>query len=172
MNCPSNLLIPTPGRQGHASSGAPTSAPRILVVDDDHILRELHSAILYLENYEVETAEDGQEALERLGAKSFDLMITDRTMPRLDGVSLIRKLRAAGNQIPIVMVSGSLAHSELPPDVAGEVAVALPKPALVAQVLAAVAFGLRGTKAAGFRPRTGSFGPGTADAVRPAGLPN
>jgi CheY-like chemotaxis protein len=117
--------------------------PRILVVDDDHLLRELHAAILHLEGYSVETAEHGAEALRRLAAKPFDLVITDRNMPHLDGVGLIRKIRASGNPIPIVMVSGSLADSELPVDVAREVSVALPKPALPAQVLAAASFALR-----------------------------
>jgi CheY-like chemotaxis protein len=119
-----------------------TPAPRILVVDDDPMLQDIFSMLLRLENYETETASDGQVALELLRARHFDLVLTDRNMPRMGGVGLIREIIARDMDVPIVMISGSLDGSPLPPDVAWRVAVALPKPALAAQILAAVAFAL------------------------------
>jgi DNA-binding response OmpR family regulator len=116
---------------------------RILIVDDDPALRELHSIILKSQNYAVATAPHGAEGLRLLATGSYDLILTDRNMPQVDGVELIRRVRATGNRIPVVMVSGSLADSSLPDDVAPEVAAALPKPALSEQILAAVAFALR-----------------------------
>lgn len=128
-------------RNGSAAAGTPRK-PRVLIVDDDDILRSLHAAFFYLEDYEVETAGDGIHALRQLGQSHFDLIVTDRKMPRFDGARLVRAIRSSGNQVPIVMVSGSLLDSPLPQDVADAVAVALPKPARPAHILAAAAFAL------------------------------
>ena len=80
--------------------------PRLLIVEDDGDMRELHVRVLNLQGYQVETACDGAAALERLAEEEFDLVVTDRAMPNLDGVSMVLALRSAGSQIPIVMVSG------------------------------------------------------------------
>jgi CheY-like chemotaxis protein len=111
---------------------------RILVVDDDEEIRKLHAAILTLEGYEVEMAEDGADALEQLATGRFDLVFTDRLMPVVDGESLVLALRSAGIRTPVVMVSGSLAQRPLSERVAREVSAALPKPIRATEVLAAI----------------------------------
>lgn len=116
--------------------------PRLLIVDDNELVRELHARVLNLAGYDIETAGDGIEALERLASEPFDLVLTDKHMPRLSGANIVLALRSAGSRIPIVMVSGSLARSPLPEGVAREVFVALPKPARTAEVLSAVALAL------------------------------
>ena len=121
----------------------PASRGRILVVDDDCVIAGLHAAVLELEGYEVVTAENGEDALMQLAFDRFDLVLTDRNMPVLDGASMVLALRTAGSRIPVVMVSGSLAFSPLPPAVACEISAALPKPARVAEVLAAIARALK-----------------------------
>jgi two-component system response regulator MprA len=110
----------------------------ILVVDDDEEIRKLHAAILTLEGYDVEMAEDGADAFEQLATKRFDLVFTDRLMPGLDGEKLVLALRSAGIRTPVVMVSGSLAQCPLSERVAREVSAALPKPIRAADVLAAI----------------------------------
>jgi CheY-like chemotaxis protein len=118
---------------------------RILIVEDDDILRGLHEAVLSLAGYGTDSAAVGEEALGILAASDFDLVLTDRNMPRLDGVELIRAIRANGNLIPIMMVSGSLADGgKLPDDVAREVIVALPKPVRSLELVAGVARALEG----------------------------
>jgi CheY-like chemotaxis protein len=113
---------------------------RILVVDDDDILRGVNEAVLSLAGYGTGGAADGEEALAMLAIGDFDLVLTDCNMPRLDGMGLVRAMRAAGNRTPIMMVSGSLAGGgELPEDVRREVAVALPKPVRTLELLAGVA---------------------------------
>jgi CheY-like chemotaxis protein len=134
-------------RYSNAKHTSAASA-RILVVDDNQALCGLHAEVLKLEGYEVVTAGDGVEALERLAAGKFDLVLTDRMMPALDGASMILALRSAGSRIPVVMVSGSLAQSPLPPGVAREISAALPKPARMSDMLEAVA------RALAFRPTT------------------
>jgi len=67
-------------------------AYRILIVDDEEIIRDSLSYILKSENYEVEEADDGDTALEIISQKSFDLVITDIKMPKMDGISLLKKI--------------------------------------------------------------------------------
>jgi len=126
---------------------AVTSYPRILIVDDDDVTRGLHEIVLSKAGYGTESVSNGKEALLMLATADFDLVLTDRNMPLLDGTGLIRTLRAAGCRIPVMMVSGSLAGGgELPDDVRKEVAVALPKPTSLRELLAGVARSL------GWRP--------------------
>lgn len=120
-----------------------TPGARILVVDDDALICGLHAAVLELAGYEVMTANDGADALTQLAAEHFDLVLTDHLMPCLDGASMIMTMRSAGIRIPVVMVSCPGAQAVLPPEVDREVCAFLPKPAHVAEVLAAVARALR-----------------------------
>lgn len=119
-----------------------SSRARLLVVDDDPLLRELHATVLRIYGYEVATAENGVDALEQLAEEPFDLVLTDRQMPNLDGVSIVLALRSAGSGIPVIMFSGSLSHAPLPAAVAGEFFAAIPKPARTPEVLSAVAAAL------------------------------
>jgi two-component system response regulator MprA len=80
---------------------------RILVVDDERALRDSLRRALALEGYEVELAADGEEALDRLGSRELepDAIVLDVLMPRLDGLEVARRLRRAGNQTPILMLT-------------------------------------------------------------------
>jgi DNA-binding response OmpR family regulator len=82
----------------------------ILVVDDDRVVRRIVVAKLYGLGYEVEEAEDGQEALELLDEGEVpDLLITDSNMPRMNGLQLVRKLRESEDpavaMLPIIMLT-------------------------------------------------------------------
>ena len=78
-----------------ARQGVERPAVRVLVVDDDHLMVDLVSAFLKKSRgYEVETADDGVVALARVAAGGFNLVITDCIMPRMDGLSLARAIRA------------------------------------------------------------------------------
>jgi CheY-like chemotaxis protein len=129
---------------GHSLSAKKPANARILVVEDDDLLRCLQEAVLSSAGYGTQGAVDGEEALVMLATEEFDLVLTDRSMPRLDGCGLVRALRAAGSRIPVIMVSGSLMDGgELPADVADEVAIALAKPASTGELLESVAQLLR-----------------------------
>ena len=79
----------------------------ILVVDDEAGIRELLSMELESHGYQVQTASNGEEALERLRAQKFDLVITDMMMPRLDGMGLAKAMRADERlaKVPIIMLT-------------------------------------------------------------------
>jgi two-component system chemotaxis response regulator CheY len=66
----------------------------ILVVDDTRSMRKMVAAVLEGAGYDVAEAEDGVEALGLAKARVFDLVVTDHNMPRMDGVTLVRELRA------------------------------------------------------------------------------
>jgi DNA-binding response OmpR family regulator len=79
---------------------------RVVLVEDDATLR--HALEAYFRHAGVEVAQscDGQEALDLLGSIHPDLILTDCQMPRLDGINLVRLLRARGDQTPVIMMSG------------------------------------------------------------------
>ncbi|NRQ38071.1 response regulator transcription factor [Nonomuraea sp. NN258] len=78
---------------------------RLLVVDDEPALREALQSSLEFEGYKVVTADDGQAALDALGREPFDAVLLDVMMPRLDGLTACRRLRAAGNHVPVLMLT-------------------------------------------------------------------
>jgi DNA-binding response OmpR family regulator len=90
-----------------------TPSNRILVVDDDIDLRVLSADVLAHSGYQVDTAEDGAAGWEALHAKSYDLLITDHSMPKLSGVELVKKLRSARMALPVILASGALPTEEL-----------------------------------------------------------
>src|ERR1019366_1125382 len=82
------------------------SAPaRVLIVDDDPQERDSLSTKVSALGYAVETAADGEEAMERLAAGAIDLIITDLLMPRMDGVQLLRELVARGDLTPVIVLT-------------------------------------------------------------------
>jgi CheY-like chemotaxis protein len=78
----------------------------ILVVDDDGFARKHKINILSGSGYEVEGVNDGADGWAAIQVKDFDLIITDNTMPRMTGIELIEKLRAADMKIPVIMATG------------------------------------------------------------------
>ncbi|MFQ5522383.1 MAG: response regulator [Acidimicrobiia bacterium] len=86
--------------------------PRVLVVDDSAGVRQLLSATLHGAGFEVEVAGSAREALLSLLEDGFDAMVVDYSMPRSNGVELVRAMRAAEVTVPIVMVSGVAAEEE------------------------------------------------------------
>jgi len=64
----------------------------ILVVDDEPLVAGLMADVLVTEGHEVDIAKNGREALEKIAARSYDLIVSDLRMPELDGVGLYREL--------------------------------------------------------------------------------
>ena len=79
--------------------------PRILLVDDEQSIQTLLSYPLRKDGYEVVQAGDGREALARFGESTFDLVVLDVMMPRIDGLEVCRRLRARNSTVPIIMLT-------------------------------------------------------------------
>ena len=78
---------------------------RILVVDDEPAVRDSLDRALRLDNYEVGLAKDGGEALAVVGERAPDAIVLDLMMPRIDGLEVCRRLRAAGDRTPILILT-------------------------------------------------------------------
>ena len=78
--------------------------PRILLVDDEQSLQTLLSYPLRKDGYEVVQATDGREALARFGEQTFDLVVLDVMMPKMDGLEVCKRMRARST-VPIIMLT-------------------------------------------------------------------
>ena len=78
---------------------------RVLIVDDEENFRHMLSVILVKEGYEVETASNGDEALQKVIASPFDQVLCDIRMPRMDGLEFLREKRKKGAEVITIMMS-------------------------------------------------------------------
>ena len=78
---------------------------KVLVVDDEPSVRSALQRALALERYDVALAEDGQQALDSLAEGVVDAIVLDVMMPRVDGLEVCRRLRAAGDRTPVLMLT-------------------------------------------------------------------
>lgn len=78
---------------------------RILVVDDDRAVRESLRRSLEFNGYRVDVASDGAQALDKVTTDRPDAMVLDVMMPRLDGLEVARRLRSAGDDLPILVLT-------------------------------------------------------------------
>src|SRR5215212_3857634 len=89
---------------GIYASGMPDRPARILLVDDEQPIQTLLSFPLQRDGYEVVQASDGREALARFGEQTFDLVVLDVMMPKLDGLEVCKRMRARST-VPIIMLT-------------------------------------------------------------------
>lgn len=89
---------------------------RILLAEDERSLSRAVVALLEKHNYSADVVYDGEEALDYLEAGNYDALILDIMMPKLDGLEVLRRLRAAGNPIPVLLLT---ARSEIEDKVTG-----------------------------------------------------
>ena len=82
-----------------------TADPLILVVDDEHSVRQALERALRLEGFAVQTAGGGRAALDAVAARPPAAVVLDVTMPDLDGVSVVRRMRAGGVDVPVCILS-------------------------------------------------------------------
>ena len=78
----------------------------ILIIDDDKSIRKTLNEILSFEGYKIEEAADGEEGLKKFQSGSFDLVLCDIKMPKMDGLEFLIKANAVNADIPIIMISG------------------------------------------------------------------
>ncbi|MEU5215178.1 response regulator transcription factor [Streptomyces sp. NPDC020807] len=82
-----------------------SEAERILIVEDEPAVREALRRSLAFEGYETQDAVDGLDALDRLQTYAPDLVVLDVQMPRMDGLTAARRIRASGSTVPILMLT-------------------------------------------------------------------
>ena len=118
---------------------------RILLAEDERALSKAIVKIFEKNNYSADAAYDGEEALECLRTGNYDVAVLDIMMPKMDGITVLKKIRAEGNRIPILMLT---AKSEVEDRVLGLDSGAndyLPKPFDTRELLARIRSITRGT---------------------------
>jgi DNA-binding response OmpR family regulator len=122
---------------------------RILVIDDDAAVRDALTFVLRAYGFDVVGVDEGMKGIAALDEGSIDLLIVDRYMPRMDGLEVIKSVRAKRPKLPIIAMSGSIdenfvASSDLPTGADFGPIKSLPKPlkadrliSLVKQLLSA-----------------------------------
>jgi two-component system, NtrC family, nitrogen regulation response regulator NtrX len=78
----------------------------ILIIDDEKAIRKTLSEILSYEGYKIEEAGDGEEGLKKFKEKTYDVVLCDIKMPKLDGIEFLDKAREANPDVPVIMISG------------------------------------------------------------------
>ncbi len=89
---------------------------RLLLAEDEQALSRALTAILERSNYSVDAVYDGQQALDFLAADNYDAVILDVMMPKVDGITVLKELRARGSLIPVIMLT---AKSEIDDKILG-----------------------------------------------------
>lgn len=90
-------------------------AKRVLIVEDDGLLREMYALKLDIEGFEVDTASDGLEGLDKATENTYDVILLDNLMPHMSGLELLQKLVAASIQAntKIIMLSNKSSLPEI-----------------------------------------------------------
>ncbi|ULQ57516.1 sigma-54 dependent transcriptional regulator [Flavihumibacter rivuli] len=78
----------------------------ILIIDDERAIRKTLGEILSYEGYKIDEASDGEEGLKKFREKTYDVVLCDIKMPKLDGIEFLEKAREANPDVPIIMISG------------------------------------------------------------------
>ena len=111
---------------------------RLIIVENDPVLRRAMAQVLKRDGMQVlAQPSDGAEALEAMERLSPDVILTDCEMPHVDGIEFVQRLRAAGDQTPVVMLSGQTEPAQIAQATAAGVNRYLIKP-VTAETLASV----------------------------------
>ena len=123
------------------------TAARILIVEDFADSREMYMEFLAAQGFEVSGVEDGIAALRAIESTPFDAVVLDIALPKLDGLSVLRRLRADGRfkDLPVLTLSASVGAEYPRIALAAGANVALEKPCLPEELLEALQNALRRT---------------------------
>ena len=86
--------------------------PRVLIVDDERDIRDLLARLLAKHGFDVEVAEDGYEALNKIRRQQPDVLLLDISMPRLNGIELLKMVSDLGERIPVICAFSGVGSDE------------------------------------------------------------
>lgn len=150
----------TTGSYTPQAGGSGEQAGSILVAESDPLVRERCSLTLSQAGFEVSIARDGLEAWNVLQSRVYDLLITDKNMPYLTGLQLIRRIRLARMSVPIILVLGTIIGTPIDKLPWHDCAAIVAKPYTAGQLTSVVGEVMRGRSE--HRPRS---------AIRPTARP-
>ncbi|ORY97925.1 CheY-like superfamily [Syncephalastrum racemosum] len=109
-------------------NGGWTVPPRILLVDDDSVYRDLSGKLLQVIGCTIDLAKDGVEAIKKMGLEKYDLILMDIVMPNLDGISATRNIRQYDLLTPIISMTSNFTDNDIMQYVGSGMTDILPKP--------------------------------------------
>src|SRR3990172_8071435 len=115
-----------------------TQSKKILWVDDEIDLLKAHVMLLKNRGYEVETATNGEDAVEKVRGEPFDLVFLDEMMPGMGGLRTLARIKEIVPALPVVMITKNEAESLMEEAIGGKISDYLTKPVNPSQVLLAV----------------------------------
>ncbi|KAI8090873.1 hypothetical protein BDF21DRAFT_333794 [Thamnidium elegans] len=105
-----------------------TVPPRILLVDDDSVYRDLSGKLLQIIGCTIDLAKDGVEALKKMGMEKYDLILMDIVMPKMDGISATRSIRQYDALTPIISMTSNFTDNDIMQYIGSGMTDILPKP--------------------------------------------
>ncbi|KAL9541595.1 hypothetical protein MBANPS3_009040 [Mucor bainieri] len=125
-----------PSSTSSSSTSSPTSnnqvswtvPPRILLVDDDSVYRDLSGKLLSVIGCTIDLAKDGVEALKKMGLEKYDLILMDIVMPKMDGISATRSIRQYDALTPIISMTSNFTDNDIMQYIGSGMTDILPKP--------------------------------------------
>src|SRR5262245_50033301 len=91
----------------HGGTAQRRPRAKLLVIDDDQLMRKLLSRVLTGKGYEATVAQDGAHARELFARDAFDLVLTDVHMPKVDGIAVLKQIREIDPDLPVIMFTAS-----------------------------------------------------------------
>src|SRR5688572_22111260 len=88
-------------------SSAPRRRPKLLVIDDDQLMRKLLARVLTAKGYDPTLAQNGAQVKELLARGEFDLILTDVHMPQVDGIGVLKMVRETDPDFPVILFTAS-----------------------------------------------------------------
>ncbi|MGB3850132.1 MAG: response regulator [Tunicatimonas sp.] len=87
---------------------------RVLIAEDSSVIQNLTKKVLQFQNYDIESVKDGQKVIDKLEKESFDVILMDINMPKMDGMECSRQIRALSDpkkaQTPIIAITGNASN--------------------------------------------------------------
>ncbi|KAI7874914.1 hypothetical protein K492DRAFT_168705 [Lichtheimia hyalospora FSU 10163] len=105
-----------------------STPPHVLLVDDDMIFRRLSTKLLQVAGCTIDVASDGLEAITKLGSRSYDIVLMDIMMPKLDGISATRNIRQYDTWTPIISMTSNTTDRDVQEYILSGMTDVLPKP--------------------------------------------
>jgi two-component system, chemotaxis family, chemotaxis protein CheY len=115
-----------------------TMAQRILIVDDDKDVREFIAELFLQQNWQIDTAEDGKQAIQQASEIDFDIILMDLIMPRVNGLEAIREIIKQKPDSKIIIITGSQYKNMISEAISSGAKLFVKKPFSAEKILTAV----------------------------------
>ncbi|GJM60354.1 MULTISPECIES: response regulator [Persicobacter] len=101
---------------------------KVLIAEDSSVIQTLTKKILLIQNYDIDSAKNGKQVMDKVAKKNYDVILMDINMPQMDGMQCAKAIRDQGNDVPIVAITGNARNYSMEDFKAVGINEFLPKP--------------------------------------------